>query len=218
MSVSRRPPHGYAVSSLFAGPFDGWSRQSMAAARCYMIRSWWVGPLALAMTLAGAGFVPCEVPYPARVLTAYPCVVRRDPTVRGTFPSESKSETVSPGGSEKRGGSDARALLCSSHTVGQQTRLPVSAHVTCDVGGAAGLCTCHEGRGPGLRNLVRHEAGPCVESWRVLTSSQLRSNHVTTSGGHTLATPTTEGPGEKRTHGRCIGRPHASPPQPRPLC
>ena len=32
---------------------------------------------------------------------------------------------------------------------------------TCDVGGAAGLCTCHEGRGPGLRNLVRHEAGPC---------------------------------------------------------
>jgi len=53
------------------------------------------------MTLAGAGFVPNEVPYPARVLTAYPCVVRRDPTVRGTFPSESKSETVSLDGSEK---------------------------------------------------------------------------------------------------------------------
>ena len=32
---------------------------------------------------------------------------------------------------------------------------------TCDASGAAGLCTCHEGRGPGLRYLVRHEAGPC---------------------------------------------------------
>jgi hypothetical protein len=39
MRVSRRPPHGYAVSSLFAGPFGEWSRKSVAAARCYMIRS-----------------------------------------------------------------------------------------------------------------------------------------------------------------------------------
>jgi len=61
MRVSRRPPHGYAVSSLFAGPFDGWSRQSMAAARCYMIRSQVDWSLALAMALAGAGFVPDEV-------------------------------------------------------------------------------------------------------------------------------------------------------------
>ena len=82
------------------------------------------------MTLAGAGFVPNEVPYPARVLTAYPCVVRRDPTVRGTFPSESKSETVSPGWLGKRGVDPMPSLFyCSSHTVGQQTRLPVSAHV-----------------------------------------------------------------------------------------
>src|SRR6187401_3571842 len=111
MCVSRHPPHGYAVSSLFAGPFDEWSRESMAAARCYMIRSWLGWPLALAMTRAGAGFVPNEVPCPARVLTAYPCVVRRDPTVLGTFPSESKSGKVSLAGWEKSGGLDARALL-----------------------------------------------------------------------------------------------------------
>jgi len=82
------------------------------------------------MTLAGAGFVPNEVPCPARVLTAYPCVVRRDPTVRGTFPSESKSETVSPGWlGEEEWARRPRSLSCSSHTVGQHTRLPVSAHV-----------------------------------------------------------------------------------------
>ena len=81
------------------------------------------------MTRAGAGFVPNEVPYPARVLTAYPCVVRRDPTVRGTFPSESKSETVSPAWLGEDGWPQCpRFFSCSSHTVGQQTRLPVSAH------------------------------------------------------------------------------------------
>src|SRR6187549_2279883 len=81
------------------------------------------------MTRAGAGFVPCEVPCPARVLTAYPCVVRWDPTVSGTFPSESKSETVSPGWLGEEGWPRCpRSLSCSSHTVGQQARLPVSAH------------------------------------------------------------------------------------------
>ena len=113
------------------------------------------------MTLAGAGFVPNEVPYPARVLTAYPCVVRRDPTVRGTFPSESKSERVSPGGSEKRGGFDAHAHFLLFPHRGATGPFASERARTCDVGGAAGLCTCHEGRGPGLRNLVRHEAGPC---------------------------------------------------------
>jgi hypothetical protein len=34
-----RPAYVPAMSSLFAGPFDEWSRQSMAAAHCYMIRS-----------------------------------------------------------------------------------------------------------------------------------------------------------------------------------
>src|SRR6187401_454759 len=115
------------------------------------------------MTLAGAGFVPNEVPYPARVLTAYPCVVRRDPTVRGTFPSESKSETVSPGWlGKRRGGPDARALLWLFPHRGATDPFASERARTCDVGGAAGLCTCHEGRGPGLRNLVRHEAGPCA--------------------------------------------------------
>ena len=82
------------------------------------------------MTRAGAGFVPNEVPYPARVLTAYPCVVRRDPTVRGTFPSESKSGKSVPGWlGEEEWARRPRSLSCSSHTVGQHTRLPVSAHV-----------------------------------------------------------------------------------------
>src|SRR5678815_5435646 len=81
------------------------------------------------MTLAGAGFVPCEVPCPARVLTAYPCVVRRDPTVRGTFPSESKSGTSVPGWLGEEGWRRRpRSLSGSSHTVGQQTGLRVSAH------------------------------------------------------------------------------------------
>src|ERR1044072_2999080 len=116
------------------------------------------------MALAGAGFVPCEVPCPARVLTAYPCFVRRDPTVRGTFPSESKSESVSPGWLGEEGSPDAHALLLLL-----ALPTPWGPHATfareraraCDASGAAGLCTCHEGRGPGLRNLVRHEAGPC---------------------------------------------------------
>ena len=57
--------------------------------------------------------------------------MRRDPTVRGTFPLESKSEKVSLAGWEKSGGRDARALLFllvfpnrGAHT----PRLPVSAH------------------------------------------------------------------------------------------
>src|ERR1044072_7555318 len=113
------------------------------------------------MTLAGAGFVPCEVPCPARVLTAYPCVVRRDPTVRGTFPSESKSETVSLAGWEKRVASTPTLFSALPPPWGPHATFARERARTCDVGGAAGLCTCHEGRGPGLRNLVRHEAGPC---------------------------------------------------------
>src|SRR6187455_362765 len=171
------------------------------------------------MTRAGAGFVPCEVPYPARVLTAYPCVVRRDPTVRGTFPSESKSETVSPGWLGKRGVDPMPTVFVLLFPHPGATHPFASERArTCDVGGAAGLCTCHEGRGPGLRNLVRHEAGPCAGHGECYRSNHPRSNHVTTSGGHTLAAPLIEGPGEKRAH--CIPMwraPGDAHPQPRPL-
>jgi len=34
-----RPAYAPAMSSLFAGPFDGWIRKSVAAAPCYTIRS-----------------------------------------------------------------------------------------------------------------------------------------------------------------------------------
>ena len=114
------------------------------------------------MTLAGAGFVPCEVTYPARVLTAYPCVVRRDPTVRGTFPSEANRKRCPLGGSEKRGGLYAHALFLLFPHRGATAPFASERARACDASGAAGLCTCHEDRGPGLRNLVRHEAGPCV--------------------------------------------------------
>ena len=81
------------------------------------------------MTFAGAGFVPNEVTYPARVLTAYPCVVRRDPTVCGTFPFGEQIGKVSLGGSEKRRGLKSRALLLLFPHRGAHTpRLPVSAH------------------------------------------------------------------------------------------
>jgi hypothetical protein len=81
------------------------------------------------MTLAGAGFVPCEVPCPARVLTAYPCVVRRDPHRPRHVPFGEQIGNGVPCVARRRGvASDAHALFCSSHTVGQQTRLPVSAH------------------------------------------------------------------------------------------
>ena len=68
------------------------------------------------------------------------------------------------------------------------------------------VCSENAGR---VRNLARHEAGPCESHGKCYRSNHPRSNHVTTSGGHTLADPPIEGPGEKRTHGRCIGRPHA---------
>ena len=77
---------------------------------------------------AGAGFVPNEVTYPARVLTAYPCVVRRDPTVCGTFPFGEQIGKVSLGGSEKNRGLKSRALLLLFPHRGAHTpRLPVSA-------------------------------------------------------------------------------------------
>ena len=78
------------------------------------------------MALAGAGFVPNEVTYPARVLTAYPCVVRRDPTVCGTFPFGEQIGKVSLGGWEKNHSPDARALLFP-HRGAHTPRLPVSA-------------------------------------------------------------------------------------------
>ena len=169
------------------------------------------------MALAGAGFVPCEVAYPARVLTAYPCVVRRDPTVCGTFPFGEQIGKVSLGGWEKNRGPNARALCLALPTPwGPHATFASERGRTCEDDGAAGLCTCHEGRGPGLRNLVRHEAGPCESHGKCYRSTHPRPNHVTTSGGHALANPPIEGPGEKRTHGRCIGRPHAPPSQPRP--
>ena len=82
------------------------------------------------MTRAGAGSVPCEVAYPARVLTAYPCVVRRDPTVCGTFPFGEQIGKVSLGGWEKNHSPNARALLLLFPHRGAHTpRLPVSADV-----------------------------------------------------------------------------------------
>ena len=89
------------------------------------------------MTLAGAGFVPCEVPCPARVLTAYPCVVRRDPTVRGTFPSEAIRKRCPLGGSEKRGGLYAHALFLLFPHRGPTDPFAGERARTCDVGGAA---------------------------------------------------------------------------------
>ena len=83
------------------------------------------------MTLAGAGFVPCEVAYPARVLTAYPCVVRRDPTVCGTFPFGEQIGKVSLAGWEKNRGPNARALLFP-HRGAHTPRLPVSADEPCE--------------------------------------------------------------------------------------
>src|SRR6187401_2443539 len=81
------------------------------------------------MTLAGAGFVPDEVPYPARVLTAYPCVVRRDPHRPRHVPFGEQIGNGVPWVARRRGVDPMPALFsCSSHTVGQQTRLPVSAH------------------------------------------------------------------------------------------
>src|ERR1044072_4728692 len=81
------------------------------------------------MALAGAGFVPCEVPCPARVLTAYPCVVRRDPTVRGTFPSESKSGKSVPGWLGEEAWPQRPRFSLALPTPGAHTpRLSVSAH------------------------------------------------------------------------------------------
>src|SRR6187200_2259544 len=104
------------------------------------------------MTLAGAGSVPCEVPYPARVLTAYPCVVRRDPTVRGTFPSEANRKRC-PLVARRRGVASMPTLLFLLFPHRGATGPFASERArTCDASGAAGLCTCHEDRGPGLRN------------------------------------------------------------------
>src|SRR5678815_3207271 len=81
------------------------------------------------MTRAGAGFVPCEVPCPARVLTAYPCVVRRDPHRPRHVPFGEQIGNGVPWVARRRGvGSMPTLSSCSSHTVGQQARLPVSAH------------------------------------------------------------------------------------------
>src|SRR5678816_4203840 len=81
------------------------------------------------MTRAGAGFVPREVPYPARVLTAYPCVVRRDPHRPRHVPFGEQIGNSVPGWLGEEGWPQCpRLFSCSSHTVGQHTRLPVSAH------------------------------------------------------------------------------------------
>src|SRR6185436_12428431 len=146
------------------------------------------------MTLAGAGFVPCEVPYPARVLTAYPWVVRRDPHRPRHVPfGEQIGNGVPWVARKKRGGPDARALLLLFPHGGATDPFASERARACDASGAAGLCTCHEGRGPGLRNLVRHEAGPCESHGECYRSTQLRSNHVAMSGGHLLAHSTNEG-------------------------
>jgi len=58
--VRGRPTHAHGMSSLFAGPFVGWIRESGAAALWAMTRAWLDVSLALAMIRAGAGFVPNE--------------------------------------------------------------------------------------------------------------------------------------------------------------
>src|SRR6187401_2221382 len=154
------------------------------------------------MTLAGARFVPCEVPCPARVLTAYPCVVRRDPHRPRHVPFREQIGNGVPWLAGRRGVGSMPTLFILLFPHRGATHPCASERArTCDASGAAGLCTCHEGRGPGLRNLVRHEAGPCASDGECYRSTQLRSNHVAMSGDHLLAHSTNEGPGEMRTHG-----------------